>query len=333
MALLSPWNQTRRPKTRDCTGNSDLSELNTTLRMNRFERPAASELKISPDQAKVFFNASQSSSEFMSAVDLIRQPTEGCRVDRFVLMNNKKGTIDIERETRNLSSGYRQSDSQNMRATAEVLSEVNRERPSREVRKQATPKFHAPSDKRNSSVSRSTNCASFIGNHDYSLHLENALKSKELSAIGIQNEGINDGKDDNTRYTIALLNLNLFGLITIFKCFSFRLTLSGTSDDSENFNQNILIFENNEETENDEWKELVPEHDVSVDKDSDRDRNGMSLGGRKGVQKGRDEDDTAMQGGLNTRHPGMGAYQKPYSAGESHRSLLSYRIYLNHVLS
>jgi hypothetical protein len=177
--------------------------------MNRFERPAASVLRISPDQAKEFFNASQSSSEFMSAVDLIRQPTEGCIVDRFVLMNNKKGTTDIEREVRNLSGGYRQSDSQNMRATAEVLSEVNRERPSREVRKQATPKFHAPSDKRNSSVSRSTNCASFIGNHDYSVLLENALKSKELSSIGIQNERSNYDKDENRRYTIVSSNPDL----------------------------------------------------------------------------------------------------------------------------
>lgn len=209
MALLSPWNQTRRPKTRDCTGNSDLSELNTTLRMNRLERPAASAFRMSPDHAKDFFNASQSSSEFMSAVDLIRQPTEGCSVDRFVPMNNKIGATDIERAARNSSSGSRQSDSQNVRATAEVLSEVNRERPSREVRKQATPKFHAPSDKRNSSVSRSTNCVSFIGNHDYSVHLENALKSKELSSIGIQNERINDNKDENTRYTIASLNPNL----------------------------------------------------------------------------------------------------------------------------
>lgn len=108
------------------------------------------------------------------------------------------------------------------------------------------------------------------------------------------------------------------------------MTLSGTSEDSENFNQNILTFENNEETERDEWKALVLEHDISVDKDSDRDRSGMSLGGRKGVQKGRDGEDTAMQGGLNTRHSGMGAYQKPFSAGESHQSLMSYRIYLNH---
>jgi hypothetical protein len=213
MALLSPWNQTRRPKTRDCTGNSDLSELNTALRMNRFERLAASELRMSPDQAKEFFNASQSSSEFMSAVDLIRQPTELCSVDRFIPTNNKKGTIDMERETRNSSSGFRQSESQNMRATLEAPSEVNRERPSSEVRKQATPKFHAPSDKRNSSVSRSTNCASFIGNHDYSVFLENALKSKELSSIGVQNGGIHNDRDENTRYGTVLLNYILHSLL------------------------------------------------------------------------------------------------------------------------
>lgn len=96
------------------------------------------------------------------------------------------------------------------------------------------------------------------------------------------------------------------------------MTLRGTSEDSENFNQNILNFEINEETEKDEWKETMPEHDISVDKDSDRDRSSMSLGGRNGVQKGRDEDDSGLQGGLNTRHSGMGAYQKPFSAGESH---------------
>lgn len=190
-------------------GNSDLSELNTTLKMNRFERPAASALRVYPDQVKEFFNASQSSSEFMSAADLIRQPKEGYSVDRFVPTNNKKGTVEIERETRNLSSGCQQSDSQNMRATVEVLSEVNRERPSREVRKQATPKFHAPSEKRNSSVSRSTNCASFIGDHDHSVLLENALKSKELSSIGIQNERNNDDDDENTRYTMVLFNPTL----------------------------------------------------------------------------------------------------------------------------
>jgi hypothetical protein len=109
------------------------------------------------------------------------------------------------------------------------------------------------------------------------------------------------------------------------------VTLSGTSEDSENFNQNILTIENNEETEKDEWKVLVVEHDISVDKDRDRDRSGILLGGRMGVQKGRNGEDTALQGGLNTRQSGMGAYQKPFLAGESHQSLLSYRIYLNYV--
>ena len=108
------------------------------------------------------------------------------------------------------------------------------------------------------------------------------------------------------------------------------MTLSGTRDASENFNQNILTFENNEETEKDEWKETMPEHDIRVDKDSGCDRNSMSLGGRKGVQKGWNEEDKALQGG---RHSGMGAYQKPFSAGESHHILFSYRINLNHILS
>lgn len=114
------------------------------------------------------------------------------------------------------------------------------------------------------------------------------------------------------------------------------MTLSCTSDDSENFNQNMLTVENNEETEKDEWKELVPEHDISVHEDSDRDRNSMSLGGRKGVQKGRDKDGSALQGGLNTYHSGMGAYQKPFSAGESHVTsktlVLSYLLELCFVM-
>lgn len=115
------------------------------------------------------------------------------------------------------------------------------------------------------------------------------------------------------------------------------MTLSGTSEDSENFNQNILTFENDEETEKDEWKELVLEHDISEHKDSDRDRNSMSLGVRKGARERRDGDDTAMQGGLKTRHPGMGAYQKPFSAGESHVTskplVLSYLLELCFVMT
>lgn len=195
--------QTRRPKTRDCTGNSDLSELNTALRMNRLERPNSSISRMSSEKIKDLFYASQSNSEFMSAVDQIRQPIDGCSVDRLAPTNNRKGTVEFEKETRFSSNGPRKFDSQDTQSPVEGFGDVGRERPSRKVRKEATPKFHTPSEKRNSSVSRSTNGASFIGNQTYSLFLADVLKSKDLSAIAIKNDRIGDDEKDDMRYGIV----------------------------------------------------------------------------------------------------------------------------------
>ena len=171
--------------------------------MNRLERPTSSANRTCSEQMKDLFYASQSTSEFMSAVDQIRQPTDGCTVDRLVPTNNGKGKVGFEKKIFFSSSGSRKIDNQSMNQLGDASDEVDRERPSRKVRKEATPKFNAPSEKRNSSVSRSTNGSSFIGTQNYSSILNNALKSEDIASIGKQNELINDDdKGNNTRYTI-----------------------------------------------------------------------------------------------------------------------------------
>lgn len=170
--------------------------------MNRLERPNSSVSRMSSEEMKGLFYATQSNSEYMSAVDQIRQPTDGCSIDRLAPTNNRKGTVEFEKETRFPSNSPRKFDSQDTYQSVEGFGDVGRERPSRKVRKEATPKFNIPSEKRNSSVSRSTNGASFIGNQTYSLFLADNLKSKDLTAIGIKNDRIGDDEKDDMRYDI-----------------------------------------------------------------------------------------------------------------------------------
>ena len=173
--------------------------------MNRLERPNSSVSRMSSEEMKGLFYATQSNSEYMSAVDQIRQPTDGCSIDRLAPTNNRKGTVEFEKETRFPSNSPRKFDSQDTHQLVEGFGDVGRERPSRKVRKEATPKFNTPSEKRNSSVSRSTNGASFIGNQNYSLFLADVLKSKDLSAIGIKNDRVDDDEKYDMRYGIARL--------------------------------------------------------------------------------------------------------------------------------
>ena len=79
-ALTYQSDQSLRPKTRDITGQGDLSELNTTLRVNRRK---AGNVGNTNDEMAESFRKAQGENEFRTAVDRIRKPTtEGYSVDR-----------------------------------------------------------------------------------------------------------------------------------------------------------------------------------------------------------------------------------------------------------
>lgn len=63
-----------RPKTRDTAENSDLSELNTSLRMNRRKHTSNTYLNEFGNNEE--FRMAQSNSEFVSSLDQIRKPHE-----------------------------------------------------------------------------------------------------------------------------------------------------------------------------------------------------------------------------------------------------------------
>jgi hypothetical protein len=62
-----------RPKTRDTTENPDLSELNTSLRMNRRKQ---TNTYLNEFGSNEDFRTTQSNSEFVASLDQIRKPHE-----------------------------------------------------------------------------------------------------------------------------------------------------------------------------------------------------------------------------------------------------------------
>ena len=118
-ALTYQSDQSLRPKTRDITGQGDLSELNTTLRVNRRK---AGNVGNTNDEMSESFRKAQGENEFRTAVDRIRKPTtEGYSVDRrfengygtttpgngsggAVVSNDSSWTKKASRNTKSMSS-------------------------------------------------------------------------------------------------------------------------------------------------------------------------------------------------------------------------------------
>jgi hypothetical protein len=71
-----------RPKTRDVTGTADLSELNTSLRVNARRKGPSAAGGVGNDEVAERFRKTQGENEFRTAVDRIRKPSSEGFADR-----------------------------------------------------------------------------------------------------------------------------------------------------------------------------------------------------------------------------------------------------------
>ena len=152
-----------RPQTGDATGKFNLSELNTSLRMNRrhvVNRQGNDEFG---EETITNFHLTQSNSEFLSTIGQMLLPSRGHSIDRkldspsTLVSSNRRGSrlTDVDKEgllefeeivstQRSPHSGVA------ITATLDRDVEVKEYRP-REVRKEATPKFSNRASDRSSS--------------------------------------------------------------------------------------------------------------------------------------------------------------------------------------